>query len=486
MGIREKTLSGMVWKFAERIIAQLVSTGVSILLARLLMPEDYGVISIVLIFINIANTFVTTGFGQALVQDKNVGEVEFSTLFYCSMFMSVVLYGIIFFSAPYISSFYDNSLLTPVLRVLGIKMILSGFNTIQQAYVQKNLMFRKFFFSTLIGTIISAVIGVYGAYAGWGVWALVAQYLVNSTCDTLVLFVTIDWKPKLLFSGEKAKRLIGYSWKLTTAELVNNCYNEIRSFLIGKVYTAADLAFYTKGEQFPKLITVNVNGSIVSVLFPVISSVNDNKNMVKSFTRRSVRISCYVIIPAMMGLAAISNHLVPWLLTEKWNACIPYMIIACVCYATVPINSASLQAIKAIGKSDVYLRNETLKKVIGLVAMISVIRYGVFWVAFIRIPLIVVDIVLNTAACSKYIDYKFKEYMQDMLEPILLTIAMVIVILGVDITFAKGLNHGLAILIEIIIGVAVYIVLSMLLKCSSFEYIKDIFGSYIKPKRKDN
>lgn len=484
MGMREKALSGMAWKFGERIIAQLVSTAVSILLARLLMPEDYGVISIVLIFINIANTFVTTGFGQALVQDNSVGETEFSTLFYCSMIMSVVLYGIIFFLAPFISDFYYNPLLTPVLRVLGIKMILSGFNTIQQAYVQKNLMFKKFFFSTLIGTIISAVVGVYGAYSGWGVWALVAQYLINSTCDTVVLFLTIDWKPKFLFSGKKAKGLIKYSWKLTAAELVNNCYNEVRSFLIGKVYTTADLAFYTKGEQFPKLITVNVNSSVVSVLFPVISSVNDNREMVKSYTRRSVRISCYVIIPCMMGLAAISNHLIPWLLTDKWNACIPYMIIACVCYATVPINSASLQAIKAIGKSDVYLKNETIKKIIGLIAMVAVIKYGVFWVAFVRIPLIFVDFALNTGACSKYINYKFTEYIKDMIAPISLTVIMVGAIYGVDVLFAGGLGHGLAMIIEIPVGIIVYVILSKIFKCSSFEYIKDMLFNYIKGGRK--
>lgn len=483
MGMKEKAFSGIFWKFAERILAQLVSTGVSILLARLLMPEDYGVISIVLIFINIANTFVSTGFGQSLVQDRNASDEEFSTLFFCGMAMSVVLYAIVFVSAPFISDFYSKPILTPVLRILGLKLILSGFNTIQHAYVQKHLLFKKFFWSTLIGTLISAAVGVYGAFSGWGVWALVAQYLVNSTVDTFVLFLTIEWKPKMMFSVNKAKKLFGYSWKLTAAELVNNCYNEIRSFLIGKVYTAADLAFYTKGEQFPKLITVNINSTVVSVLFPVISSVNDKKEMVKSYTRRSVKMSCYVIIPCMAGLAAISGHLVPWLLTEKWNDSIPYMMIACVCYAAVPINSASLQAIKAVGRSDIYFRNETIKKVIGLVAMVAVIRYGVFWVAFVRVPLIFVEMLFNTSVCSKHIGYKFKEYMKDMQAPVLLTGVMVAAIYIVERIISHKFGHLLVMLIEIGIGITIYILLSKIFKCSSYIYIKEMLRDFIKKRR---
>lgn len=482
MGMREKVFSGLFWKFSERILAQLVSTGVSILLARLLLPEDYGVISIVLIFINIANTFVSTGFGQALIQDQKSGDEEFSTLFYCSFGMSFVMYAIVFLSAPAISSFYKSPILAPVLRVLGLKLILSGFNTIQQAYVQKKMLFRKFFFSTLIGTVISAIVGVYGAYSGWGVWALVAQYLVNSTFDTLVLFLTIDWKPKLLFSFPKAKKLVGYSWKLTAAELVNNCYNETRSFLIGKVYTAADLAFYTKGEQFPKLITVNINSAVVSVLFPTISSVNKDTGLVKTYTRKSINICSYIIVPCMIGMAMVANHLVPWILTPKWNFAIPYLRIACICYATVPINSSNLQAIKAIGRSDVYLKIETAKKIIGLIAMVSVIKFGVFWVAFIRIPLIAVDIVINTTVCSKYMGYKIKEYVKDMQAPILLTLTMAIMILLTDIMLPSTLGHGASMFIEIIVGAGSYIALSVLFKCSAFEYLKNMLLAIVKKK----
>lgn len=482
MGMREKVFSGLFWKFSERIIAQLVSTGVSILLARILMPEDYGVISIVLVFINIANTFVTTGFGQSLVQDSNSEEEEFSTMFYCSMLMSIFLYGVIFFSAPLISSFYQNDLLTPVLRVLGIKMILSGFNTIQQAYVQKMMIFRKFFFSTLIGTVISAAVGVYGAYAGWGVWALVAQYLTNSACDTVVLFLTIDWKPKLMFSINKAKRLTKYAWKLTVAELVNNCYNEARAFLIGKVYSTADLAYYSKGEQFPKLITTNINSSVVSVLFPAMSSVNEDTSLVKTYTRKSINICSYIIIPCMIGMAMIASHMVPWLLTPKWNFAIPYLRIACICYATVPINSSNLQAIKAIGRSDVYLKIEAAKKIIGLIAMVSVIKFGVFWVAFVRVPLIAVDIVINTTVCSKYMGYKIREYVKDMQAPILLTLAMAIVILLTDIMLPSTLGHGVSMLVEIIVGAGSYIILSALFKCSAFEYLKGMLSGIVKKK----
>ena len=227
----------MFWKFGERIIAQGVSFIISLILARLLLPEQYGTISLVLVFINIANVFVSDGLGESLVQKNDSDELDFSTIFFCSLIIGCFLYILLFIMAPFIAAFYNNTALVPVIRVLSIQIPLSAIKTIQHAYVQKHMMFKKFFFSTLGGTVVSGVIGIIMAYKGFGVWALVEQYLTNSVMDLTILFITVKWRPRFLFSTESAKRLLSFGWKLLAAQFINVLYNELRSLVIGKNYS---------------------------------------------------------------------------------------------------------------------------------------------------------------------------------------------------------------------------------------------------------
>ena len=289
--LKSKTLSGLLWMYMERIGAQVVSFVVSIVLARLLMPEEYGVISIVLVFINICNIFATGGFGKALVQKKDADDVDFSSVFYFNLAISTFLYLILFFTAPIISSFYDMPILTPVIRVMGIRLIITSFNSVQHAKTTKSMQFKKYFFSTLGGTILSAVIGIVLAYRGFGVWALVAQYLTNTITDTIILFFTVKWRPKLCFSFSRLKVLLSFGWKILVGGLVDTLYEDFRSLYIGKLYSATDLAYYSRGQSYSNLIVTNVNSSISSVLFPVISKVQDTKSSVKAITRRAIKTS---------------------------------------------------------------------------------------------------------------------------------------------------------------------------------------------------
>lgn len=284
--MKSKVLSGLFWKFAERILAQLVSLVVSIVLARLLLPEDYGAVSLVTIFITLANVFVVDGLGVSLIQKKDADDVDFSTVFYFNIVFSCAIYFLLYLFAPVLAAFYDMPILCPVVRVLGLKIPIAGINSVQQAFVSRKMIFKKFFFSTLIGTVISAVVGIAMAYYGFGVWALVCQYLINSVIDTIVLWLTVRWRPIRTFSIERMKGLFSYGWKLLVQSLLVTLYGNLRSLVIGKVYSSADLAFYNKGGQFPNLIVTNVDSAINSTLFPAMSKEQNNTERVRAIARR--------------------------------------------------------------------------------------------------------------------------------------------------------------------------------------------------------
>ena len=289
-----EVFSGLFWKFSERMSSQIVSFVISILLARLLSPDEYGVISLILIFITIAEVFVTNGLGSALIQKIDANNVEFSSVFYLNIVFSIFLYLIIYFCSPYIALFYGSEVLLPTLRVLGLRIPIAAVNSVQQAYVSKKMMFKKFFFSTLFGTLISGFIGVFMAYSGYGVWALVGQYLTNTIVNTVVLWFTVKWRPSLVFSWSKVSSLISYGWKILLSSLLDTGYNQLRGLIIGIKYTSSDLAYYNRGQQYPQLVVVNINSTISSVLFPTISQHQNDLTMVRSMTRRAIKTSSYI------------------------------------------------------------------------------------------------------------------------------------------------------------------------------------------------
>jgi len=303
--LKSKTISGLFWRFGERITAQLISFVVSIILARILLPEQYGTIACVTIFITLANVFVTSGLGTALVQKKNADELDFSTMFWASLSLSIVLYLILFFTAPLIANIYHDSLLIPVIRIMSIKIPIAAISSIQQAYVTNRMIFKKFFFSTLFGTLVSAIVGIIMAINGFGVWALVAQYLTNSTIDTIVLFVTIDWRPKFTFSKKRFDSLFSYGWKIMASSFIGTFFNQLRSLIIGVKYTSADLAYNNKGEQIPSILADNLNIAYDSVLFSSISKVQDDKESVKNLLRKATKTSAYILCPLLLGITTI-------------------------------------------------------------------------------------------------------------------------------------------------------------------------------------
>ena len=467
-----KTASGVFWRLLERLCAQGVSFILSIILARILMPSDYGVVALLLIFMNISYVFVVSGFGEALIQAKDVGKKDFSTVFYCNLAVGFILYTILFFTAPQIAKFYGNPDLINMLRVLALSLPIMSFSNIQHAYVQRKMLFRKFFWSTLSGTLISGVVGITIAYLGYGPWALIAQNLTNTIIDSIVLLIVVDCKPGLEFSWSLAKKHMKFGWKLTAGALVNSIYEELRSLIIGKKYSSSDLAFYNKGAQFPKLIVNNLNTAVSSVLLPVFSKKNHADNSaVKPMLAQSIQMSAYLLFPLMTGMALVAKPMISLLLTDQWLPCVPYMQILCFYNAYVLISAIDNQSIKAIGRSDLYLKMTIIRRVSYVVLLLLVINKGVMAIAFTNIITVFIAFFVNGFYLSKYLKYSYLERIRDLLPAILLSACM-----GVGVYFV-GMLFNLMLLklfIQIIVGVLIYLILSKVFKVKSYLKIEQM------------
>lgn len=468
-------LDNFIWRFAERCGAQLVTAVVTLLLARILMPEDYGRTALVAVFINILQVFIDSGLGTALIQKKDADDLDFSSVFYFNFAVCLVLYAGMFIAAPYIAAFYKDPSLTPVVRVASLTLVFSGVKGIQQAYVSRNMLFKRFFFATLGGTLFSAFLGLGMAYAGFGVWALVVQQLSNTAIDTLILWLTVHWRPKAVFSWQRLKGLLSYGWRLLASSLLDTVYNNLRSLVIGRVYTSADLAFYNEGMLAPDTIAVNVDSSIDSVLLPAMSAVQDEPARVKNMTRRAIKTCVYVIAPLMMAMFFCAEPLVRLVLTEKWLPCVPYLRIFCITYMFYPIHTANLNAIKAMGRSGVYLKLEIIKKIMGLTLLLLTYHISVMAMAYSLILSSLLSQLINTWPNRKLLDYRYLEQLKDILPSILLAVFMGCCMWLVNLAHLQDI---VTLVIQILIGASVYLGGSALLKLDTFEYLWNV----VKPK----
>ncbi len=463
-----KVLSNFLWRYAEKCGAELVSVIVAILLARLLDPEAYGTVAIVTVFINILGVFIDSGLGNALIQKKDADDTDFSTVFYTNIVFCLILYLILFCAAPYIASFYGDEKLTAMIRVLGITFIISGVKNIQGAYVSRHMLFKRFFFATLGGTIGAAALGVGMAYAGFGAWALIAQSLFNNAVDTIILWLTVKWRPKRAFSCQRLKRLFSYGSKLLASSLLDTVYNNLRSLIIGKVYSATDLASYNKGQNWPSLIVGNVNSSINSVLMPTMSKEQDHPETVKGITRRAIKTSTYIMAPMLMGLTFVGEPLVRMLLTEKWMVSVPYMRIFCIAYMFHPIHTANLSAIKAMGRSDLFLKMEIIKKTVGLTVLAITVPISVMAMGYSLLFTSVTSQIINSWPNKKLLNYGYLEQLKDILPGILLAVVMGCCIYPIQ---WLGLPDIVTLCIQVPLGVVIYIAGSVLFKLDSFQYL---------------
>ena len=477
MDKKAKVVSNLIWRFFERCGAQLVSLAVTVVLARILDPAEYGPIAKVAVFTSILLVFVDSGMANALIQKKDPDDLDFSSVFWFNLSFGVFLYALLFLFAPLIARMYHDPGLTPILRVLGLTLVVAGVKNVQQAYVSKTLQFKRFFFATLGGTLFSAVLGIGMAMRGFGVWALAAQQLSNVTVNTIILWFTVGWRPKRMFSLERLKALLSYGWKLLGAQLLDTVYLKIYPLVIGVRYTDEDLAFFDRGNHLPNLVVENINYSIDSVLLPVLSDAQDRIDALREMTRRAIRTSSYVMMPLMAGLAACAVPLVRLLLTAKWLPCVPFLQIFCIYYAFFPVHTANLNAIKAVGRSDVFLRLEIIKKVLETAVLLFTVRIGVFAMALGQLFCGVASLLINAWPNRRLLGYPYRQQLRDVLPVLALSLVMAACVWPVTLL---GLHDALTLLIQIPLGVLVYVLGSKLLKLDSFELILSMLRKMLR------
>lgn len=415
-----RILSNVAWRFAEQISSYSVTFIVSIIIARILSPEDYGSIAIIMVFINIANIFVQNGFSAALIQKKNADNLDFSSIFYFILAFSIVLYVILFIISPYVALYYNSEVLSPALRVLGLRLIIGTVNTVQQSVIARRMIFRKNFFSTLGGNIVSGILGLVAAYGGLGLWALIIQNLSYLIVTTVLLWYTVKWRPILAFSWNRLKGLLNFGWKLMASALAGAIYDDLRTLIIGKVYSKSDLAYYSRGQQFPQIIMNNVNNAVSSVTFPVLSEKQDNKEDLANSNRKLIQIMSGVISPLLVGLSVVAEPLVRIILTDKWLPCVPFLQICCMFYWLTCIYNSYLTSYKAIGNSGLALKIELVDDIIGIILIACFFKISVMAIAIITVVSRIAAFFVCWFITKKIFNVPIRSQIYDSLMPVLL------------------------------------------------------------------
>lgn len=473
--------SALIWKFLERFGVQGTQFVLQIILARLLDPEHYGILSLMVIFTTLANVFIQRGFNTALIQNKDVTEEDYSSVLWVSMGVAAVLYVVLFAAAPLIAQFYEMPDLVQPFRVLCLVLFPGALNSIQLAKVSRKLDFKKIFLSNVAAIVLSGIAGVVLAFLGGGLWALVAQYLLNVLIACIVMWFTVKWRPQFVCRPARIKVLFSYGWKLLVSGLLDTLYQDLRSLVVGKKYDSGTLAYYNRGKQFPQFIIHSINTSVQSVMLPAMSAHQDKKSEVKTMMRRSITLSSYIIFPMMAGLAAVAVPLVRLLLTEKWLPSVPYMQIYCFTLAFYPVHTCNLQAINAMGRSDIFLKLELIKKGIGITALIIALAFfdSPIAIAMTGVFTTFISCFINAYPNKKLVGYSYFEQMKDILPSFLASIAMCSGTLLMGKLFA---NDVITLVLQVVTGVVLYVVISIALRLEPYKMLLGVVKTQLLKK----
>jgi O-antigen/teichoic acid export membrane protein len=437
-------------------------------LARLLTPADYGIIAMITVFIAVASVFVESGFSTALIQKNKVSDTDYSSVFYLSLTIAGLLYLVLFFTAPWVAIFYNMPVLVWVLRLLAVSLILGAINSIQVAVLTREMKFYLTFKVSIITVFATGITGITLAYMGYGVWSLVWSILVGQICSTIAFWFTVNWRPKLLFSWQALRTLFGFGSNLLGSGLLDTIFTNLYPLIIGKLFDATILGYYTRGRSIPGLAADSINGTIAGVMFPALSSCQEDRVRVKSIVRRMIVTTCFFVFPMMFGLAVIAKPLVLVLLTDKWLPCVPFLQLACVNFAFLPVTVANLQAITAVGRSDIFLILEIIKKSLILATILLTFRHGVMAMVIGQTILAPACILINGWPNKRLLNYSPYEQIKDIAPTLLLGSGMGALVWGVGWLIP---NTYLQLITQIIFGSSVYFAGAKLLKFESAEYM---------------
>ena len=464
------TISSIAWKLLEKGGRAVVELVVQIVMARILAPEEFGALAIMLVFVNIGNVIVQSGLGAALVQAQKVEESDFSTVFWLSFGVSVVLFVVMFASAPEIAVFYSMPGIVWPLRAMGFLLLITSFNSIQVAIVQRALELRKVFNATIASVLVSGVIGICAAIAGAGLWALVLQQLVYQIGNCLVLGLQVRWFPHLVFDGAKARKHFGYGWKLLASGLLDQGYQSLSDLIIGKQFSTSNLGLVSQGKKYPQAVGSMLDGAIQPVMLSAVSRVQSDGTQVKRLVRRALKTSTFLIVPSMTMFAVAAEPIVGLLLGEKWLPCVPFLQMYCFVYALLPIHTTNLQALNGMGRSDLFLKLELIKKAYGIcfILFAAFVLRDVYLMVTMYMITGVISTFVNAYPNKRVIGYSYSEQLRDIAPSFALS-----VVAGGLALFCGSfvLNGALRILVDAVVMTIVYLGLAKLLHIESLEYL---------------
>ena len=490
--LKSKVTKGAVWTLLEKLSTQVVGFVVGMVLARLLTPNDYGTVALTAIFFAVAGVLVDGGFGNALIQKKDADDLDFNSVFYLNVALSIVAYIAMFFAAPWIARFYNMSELVAIVRVSSICFIFNAVNAIQNAELTKKMLFHLSFRVSIITCITSAVCGITLAFLGFGVWALVWSSLITGIVGVIARWFIIAWRPKLMFSVARLKPLFSYGWKMALSALLDQTFVNLNSLLIGKFYLKSDVAFVNKGRSLPSLAMDQVDSTLGRVSFPALVLLQDDKVKLREAMRRMMRCSTFLVFPLMVGVAVCSWSCIRLLYGEKWTPAVPYMMLSCFTFALWPFHTINLRGIQALGRSDVFLILEIIKKSLVLVVIISAFRLGVFtWMAISAFAVGPLGVIINSWPNRKLLNYTIGMQIRDVLPTALVCCVQAAVMLGIGAMSDIAANSlhipslgvaylvflAMKLLLQGLVGVSVFFLLAYLFRLNPLtEYARMLGG----------
>lgn len=478
--LKKKTISGLFWSFSDLIANQGIRFIIQIVLARLLLPEDFGIIGMITVFIAVSQSIIDSGFSNALIREKDSTQEDYSTVFYFNLFMSIALYIVLFFSANAISVFFKAPKLISILRVLSLVLIINSFGLIQRTILIKNIDFKTQTKISVISSIISGIVAIFLAYLGFGVWSLVIQTLLMQFIQSLLLSFSNKWLPSLVFSMDSFKRLFGFGWKLLVSGLINTLYNNLYYLIIGKAFSASDLGYYTNAQKLRDTVSQSISTSVQKVGYPVLSSIKEDEGRLREGYKKIIKTSVYITFPLMIGLAAVANPLIRLIFGPKWINSIQYFQVLCFSGMLYPLHAINLDILQVKGRSDLFLGLEIVKKVIGLLSIVIVLYFklgimGLVWALVINSY---IAYFINSYYSAELLNYSTMQQIKDVTPAFIASIFM-----GIIVYFSEGIlpnNNLIKLIVQTIIGLVVYVGASKIAKIEEFNTIYELIGSILK------
>ena len=469
--LKEKTVKGIVWSAVDRFSAQGIQFVFSILIARLLVPEDYGVIAMLNIFLAVSQTFIDSGFGTALIRKIDRTETDFSTVFYFNIAVAVFFYLALFFSAQAIANFYNTPLLVPVTRVTAINLVVGSLSGIHNAKLSIAIDFKSRAKISIVSAILTGTVGLWMAYLGYGVWALVVQTVFAGIIRTIMLWIIVKWYPKLVFSWQSFKEMFSFGSKLLASGLLDTIYNNIYPLVIGKIFSPSTLGVYAKAKSLADFPSANITGVFQNVTFPVLSSIQNEEDRLSDAYKRFLRISAFVIFPLMLGLSSVADPFIRLALTDKWEGAIYLLQILCFALMWYPIHAINLNILSVKGRSDYFLKLEMIKKVQGVFILCITVPMGIVAMCYGQVISSMISLIWNTHYTKKLIGYGYWAQMKDLMPIFIHSFVMWVLVLLV-VHFMPTL--WLKLIVGVLSGMVYYIAGAFLMKFPEVDEILKI------------